>query len=401
MNQQRLLSRRSWLKGFAALGGAAVGTRIGGRFLPEARAALPGKAAVVSIFFEGGFNALFSSADSFASAGTFGVTATNAMNVGNGLVVDASTIGALGTFPLTHMAAIGNRHGATDHISAQRNNFSDGSQSYVLQLAAAIGGDAAFKAAALGNLPLPGPSTSQGGVSLQLLRSMDDVSTALGIGPIDTNRPARNAASAALSRSRQMSGAAIAASPKSLSFAKDGYDTVVDSLGKPPLSVDVTKIAQAYGASSGSGLDSIPAKLAAAELMIRSGTNVVTMSDTGWDTHGDRTGTTVRRRMSAEIIPALKTFLGRLRSDPDLAAMNVSVILHGDFARSLPGSDHAPALSALVIGPNVKVGTTGRVKSDVTLPGNPGASREMWSYLAALAKVSTNPFGPNPHGLVL
>jgi hypothetical protein len=67
----------------------------------------------------------------------------------------------------------------------------------------------------------------------------------------------------------------------------------------------------------------------------------------------------------------------------------------------LPGSDHAPALSALVIGPNVKVGTTGRVKSDVTLPGNPGASREMWSYLAALAKVSQNPFGPNPHGLVL
>ena len=42
-------------------------------------------------------------------------------------------------------------------------------------------------------------------------------------------------------------------------------DTDVDSLGKPPIAVDVAKIAQAYGARSGGTLDSIPAKLAAAE----------------------------------------------------------------------------------------------------------------------------------------
>jgi uncharacterized protein (DUF1501 family) len=198
-----------------------------------------------------------------------------------------------------------------------------------------------------------------------------------------------------------MSASPLAANPRSLSFAKDAYDTDVDSLGKPPLAVDVAKIAQAYGARSGGTLESIPQKLAAAELMLRSGTNVVTMSDTGWDTHGDRTGTTARRRMGLEIIPALRTFLARLRSEPALSSMNISVILHGDFARNLPSSDHAPALSALVIGPNVKVGTTGRVTPDVTLPGNPGASREMWAYLAALAKVPQSPFGTNPHGLVL
>lgn len=399
---QRTLSRRAWLKGFSALAGAAVAPRlVGGRWIEEASAGPNAKAATVSIFFEGGFNALFCSADSFASSNTFGVTSTNVKNVGNGLVVDAGTMGTLGNWALGHMAAIGNRHGATDHISAQRNNFSDGSQSFVVQLAAAMGGSAAFKAAALGGLPVPGPSTAAGGVSLQLLRSMEDVSTALGVGPIDFKRPARNLSATALARSRQMSGSALAANPSSLSFAKDAYDTDVDSLGKPPLAVDVARITQAYGAPSGGTLDAIPSKLAAAELMLRSGTNVVTMSDTGWDTHGDRTGTTVRRRMGTEIIPALKTFLARLQSEPELSAMNVSVILHGDFARSLPGSDHAPALSALVIGSNVKVGTTGRVTSDVTLPGNPGASREMWAYLAALAKVPQNPFGTNPHGLVL
>ena len=402
MSHHTALSRRAWLKGFGALAGAAIAPRlVGERWVGEANAGPNAKAATVSIFFEGGFNALFASADSFASNNTFGVTSTNVKNVGNGLVVDAGTIGTLGNWALGHMAAIGNRHGATDHISAQRNNFSDGAQSFVVQLAAAMGGSAAFKAAALGSLPLQGPSTASGGVSLQLLRSMEDVSTALGVGPIDFKRPARNIAATALARTRQMSASALAANPRSLSFAKDAYDTDVDSLGKPPIAVDVAKIAQAYGAPSGGTLDSIPAKLAAAELMLRSGTNVVTMSDTGWDTHGDRTGTTVRRRMGTEIIPALKTFLARLQSEPELSAMNVSVMLHGDFARSLPGSDHAPALSALVIGSNVKVGTTGRVTSDVTLPGNPGASREMWAYLAALAKVPQNPFGTNPHGLVL
>lgn len=403
MNQRGLVSRRSWLKGFAALTGGAIGTRVAGSsWLADASAAPSAKSAVVSIFFEGGFNALFASADSFAAAGTFGVTSTNARSVGNGLVVDASTIGTLGDFALGHMAAIGNRHGATDHPGAQRNNFSDGTRSYVLQLAAAMGGDAAFKAVALGGLPLAGPpAMAEGGVSHQLLRSMDDVSTALGVGAIDTNRPARTASAAALGRSRQMSAGALAANPGSLSFAKDAYDTVVDSLGKPPLAVDVAKIARAYGAPTAGTLDGIPAKLAAAELMIRSGTNVVTMTDAGWDTHGDRPGTTVRRRMSAEIIPALKTFLARLRSEPELASTNVSVILHGDFARSLPSSDHAPALSALVIGPNVKVGTTGRVSAGVTLPAGTGASREMWAYLAAIAKVGANPFGANPHGLVL
>jgi hypothetical protein len=37
----------------------------------------------------------------------------------------------------------------------------------------------------------------------------------------------------------------------------------------------------------------------------------------------------------------------------------------------------------------------------VTLPEGTGASREMWSYMAAISKVATKPFGENPHPLVL
>jgi hypothetical protein len=381
--------------------GAALGTRLAGKeWLGDAAAAPAKKAAVVSIFLEGGMNALFSSADSFIPGNRFGVTATNTRDLGNGLRVDGATIGTLDAWSLGHIAAIGNRHGAIDHSSAQKNNFLGDNGSFVNRLAAAIGGPAAYKAVSLGSLPTPGVTPSEGGVSIQLLRTMSDVSTALGLGAIDYNRPARKAAAGAIAHSQAMSQAEIKKNATSMSPLRDAYTTLTDSLAKPPLALDVNAVAQAYGTTSGAGLDTMDAKLAAAELMIRAGTNVVTLSDTGWDTHGDANGTTVRNKMNG-ILPAIKRFLLRMRSETELAAMNISVIIHGDFARDLPSGDHAPALSALVIGSNVKVGTTGKVSDRVTLPNGTGASKEMWSYLAAISKVTTNPFGENPHALVL
>ena len=69
-----------------------------------------------------------------------------------------------------------------------------------------------------------------------------------------------------------------------------------------------------------------------------------------------------------------------------------------DFARSLPGSDHQPNLTATVIGKYIKQGTTGRtdlggVGLAPNTPGIPG----MWSLLAAAAKVDNGPFGANLH----
>lgn len=401
MSKPVSFSRRGFLKGLLAGAGAAVGTRLAGtEWLGDAAAATPAKAAVVSIFLEGGFNALFSSADSFLVGGKFGVTSTGIKDLGNGLRVDNATIGTLDAWSLGHMAAIGNRHGAIDHSSAQKNNFLGDDGSFVNRLAAAIGGPAAYKAVALGSLPTPGVTPSEAGVSIQLLRSMSDVSTALGLGAIDYKKPARKTAAAAVSRAQEMSKPTFKRNAASTTELSNAYTTVTDSLMRPPLALDLNAIAQAYGTTSGAGLDSMGARLAAAELMIRAGTNVVTLSDTGWDTHGDANGTTVRNKMQG-ILPSIKRFLQRMRTEPDLAAINISVIIHGDFARDLPSGDHAPALSALVVGPNVKVGTTGKVSDRVTLPDGTGASKEMWSYLAALSKVTTNPFGNNPHALVL
>jgi hypothetical protein len=71
----------------------------------------------------------------------------------------------------------------------------------------------------------------------------------------------------------------------------------------------------------------------------------------------------------------------------------------GDFARSLPGSDHQPNMSVTVFGKHVAVGTTGKTDANVGLsPSTPGM-KGLWSYLAAVSGVAANPFGANPHPL--
>ncbi len=102
--------------------------------------------------------------------------------------------------------------------------------------------------------------------------------------------------------------------------------------------------------------------------------------------------------MGQRILPPLNTFVSRLVG---ATGRNVVVTIFGDFARSLPGSDHEGNLTATVIGKYVKGGTTGRVASDVSLaPGVPGI-QEYWSYLAAVTQCPTQPFGANPHTTIL
>ena len=83
--------------------------------------------------------------------------------------------------------------------------------------------------------------------------------------------------------------------------------------------------------------------------------------------------------------------------------LNVVVAIMGDFGRQTPvnkNTSHAGSLSASVIGKYVKTGTTGRVNAQGLLTSAPSV-REMWSYLADVLKAPTNPFGTNPHKLVL
>ena len=392
-------SRRGFLKGLGIGVGAAIGARLpGSSFIGEAKAATPKPTTLFVIHFVGGMNAIFASADSLN--GRFGVAAGNQANIGNGLVIDKTFADGLPAIAKQKMAAVGVRHQISSHPNARRAMWTSGSNSNNagLVLASAIGGTASIKAAVVGgNLIADAPGGTVNGVSFQAITDMQKTIDALGGGVANPRVPDRTVALAGMTAAQAMSGNALAGSPESLESVANGYTAAVDTLKQPVKQFDIGDLRTAYqlGANQ-TAVNSFRAKLAAAELMARAGTNVVAAFDGGWDTHGDTQGTTVRNKMTQYVLAPLNTFLSRMLAD---TSRNVMVALIGDFARSLPGSDHQPNLSALVFGNNVKVGTTGKtLNNSVALPAGTPSTQGFWSLLSGLAKTDTQPFGAPQHG---
>lgn len=391
-------SRRSLFQGLASVGAGALAAKVG--LCPRTAFAQAGgeKPALLVVFLQGGYNALFSSANSFATAGTFGVTGSNQRDLGNGLVVDAPTFGTMPAFALSHMATVGVRHGISNHGAAQSAVMSDGTRSYALRLAAELGGDASIKCAQVGTRGVPGPRPMERGVSLQVITDMRSTIEALG-GSTDTTRPDRAVSEKALQAAQLMSASTLFTSPERTRELGEGYEAAIETLQQPVKSFNFADLATAYGlANNTTTVNGFRAQMAAAELMITAGTNVVVAMDGGWDTHGDRSGTNVRTMMTQRILPGLNTFLSRMVNAP---GRNVVVAIVGDFARSLPGSDHASALSATVIGKYVKVGTSGRMNDRVQLAAGTPTAPGLWSYLGRVLNAPTAPFCANPHGALV
>lgn len=393
------LTRRQWLQGVAGIAGAAAATRVG-LFPRTAYAqAVPQKAAVLVVWLNGGYNALFGSADSFAGAGTFGVAGGNMRDLGNGLIVDRPTLGNLPDFALTHMATVGIRHGITAHEPAQDHCFTAAGANAAIKLAAEIGGEGAIKCVQLGSGRVPGGRDTVSGVSLQPITDLRSTLAALG-GITDPTTPDRQVAEKAVAASRFMSTRTMLTSPAQTKTLGEGYAAAIDSLQRPVKTYDYVALSSAYGfASTSTAVNNFTMQIAAAEVMFEAGANVAVAVNGGWDTHGDRDGAAVRGMMNSRILPPLRTFISRMVADP---TKNVNVVIMGDFARSLPGSDHAAGMSATVIGRNVRVGTTGKMDASVRLPAGTPQGTGLWAYLARLTGLPTQPFGINPHtGLVL
>jgi Protein of unknown function (DUF1501) len=396
-------SRRALLQGTAALAGGLAASRLTGAGLlsSTANAQVVGeKAAVLCCFLRGGFNAVFGSTDSFRPAGTFGVTGDNIMqSLGNGLVVDAATFGTLSPYALQHMATVGVNHGISAHGAARTADMTDGSRAYYLKLAEAMGGDAAIKAASMGGGLPDGPRPTEGDVSLQQVN--DVAATIAALGGADPLGLSRDVGASALAGSQAMSRGLIAGSPKMLTSYKEGIAAGVDTLRKPVQPFNANEFNTAYGLT-GSAVNDFKSQIAGAELMIRAGANFVYTSDGGWDTHGDTTAANVRNQMNGRILPPLKTFISRMLEGAGAANRNVVIVMLGDFARSLPGSDHATCMAATVIGKYVKTGTTGRMTANVGLAAGSPSTAGLWTYLAATVKLpSANPLGANQHPSII
>jgi len=387
-----MLTRR----GLFAAGAASL-------LLPKlARAQTAEKSAVVVIFFSGSYNAIFSAADAYVPNGQFQCTASNVVDVGNGVVVDAATMGQLPAGALAKMCTVGVAHGYSDHIGGPRQMFVDArSKSYPLQLANAMNGSAAFRCVHFGPR-LPGDHPAFNGVPMIGVPDLA-MPISLSASGVAGEGPKRASMAAAFRHVATVSQPMFEKNPTSLRNTYEGLHTLIGALDKPPPpGVDWHEVAAAYGLTpTDTAAQSFAAQMAGAELMIRAGADVVTIQSMSWDHHGN--WTTTRDRMNAEIIPALGTFLGRTLAMP---GFNVVTALTGEFARTGAvdvghESGHANGLSASVFGKDVRQGTTGRpqvpANGSYHLPDGTPAMKEFWAFLSALARTSDRPFGPNAH----
>lgn len=395
------LSRRHLMQGALGVAGTAL--------VPTSALAAPTeKTTVVVINLPGGLHSLHAQADSFVPKGWYGCTGSNTRAVGNGVVVDQATFGTLAPEVLSKMCNLGVWHGIGAHDLAQTTLMIDPlGQSYPLQLARAMGGSAAVACADVGNF-LAGRHQPLGATSISHLSDVGGVLAALGSAPTGEYVPDRTAALAGLKASLRMSAPTLTKNQRSLESVTGGLSSVVRALSVPPSSIDWSAIASAYGFTSSSTLISgFASQLAAAELLVHAGTNVVLVGSggpscsLGWDTHSDMGGECARAGMTDLLLPSLRTFLARMLALP---GHNVITALIGDFTRGA-ASEHSGLLVASVWGPHLKQGTSGAFviagDYDSYHPADgktPGVAA-MWAFLAAAASTA-GPFGENPHPFV-
>jgi len=343
------LGRRTVLKGAAAaLALPAMSRAVGAPGPPRATPAL------VILYLNGGPAGLFNSAGSFVEQRSFGVTRDNLRPIGNGLVVDAPTMGTLPAAALGHMAAINFRHNLYTHDLSRAALLQTGSRSNLLLVAGGVTSPAPIHCAVVNNLGLP-------------------------VG-VDRSPPAENGVT---------------------------LEHVVDLRSVPVLndpalpSPDLAKIAAAYGANpAASAISDTRTTLVAVELLVRGGTSVVFAqpafvgrADRQFDTHSDSDGSKARDIM-ASIIRDVGTFVARSQEIP---GRNVVVALMGEFSRTVGESDHAPGGTATVIGKHVKTGSAGPQTAGGLPPPTSPPPAGLWAYLATVLQLKEHPFGVNPH----
>jgi hypothetical protein len=400
-------SRRGFLKSAAIAAGAFGVSRLPGmRLLGRAEAA-PGAEppALFILNLIGGYNALFGSADSFVGNGAFGVTGTNIRRIGTSdLHVDLATLGSLPVAARQKMASIGVNHGISAHPTARQALMFDGDKSRLVRMSSSLGGTAAVRCVVMGNLMPVGTHRAIGDVSLQQVRDLSTTIAVLG-GATAVDAPQRAFAANGIAAAEAMSTGALTANPASAKSLIEGYPAAAAQLRQDVVALDYAGLAAAYGVTAGAG-GTVPTavrnttmQIMGAELMIQAGANVVIANQGGWDSHGDNNGAEVRNKLTGDgTMAALRVFTERTLA---MTNRNVVTVIMGDFSRSLPGSNHQANLTATVIGKYVKLGTTGRVNADVGLPGGSPGIQGLWAYLAAVLGATGQPFGANPHNLVL
>src|SRR5262245_31718132 len=258
---EETMTRRAVLKGGAALAGTlALGAD--GQAGPVAGRE---RSTLVLLWLNGGPAGLFNSASSFLPSGAIGVTTNNVRDLGNGLIVDAQSLGALPPAALRHMASVNFRHEIRrPHERARAAVLESGGRSQLLRLAALLP-DAPIRCAVVNDLGLP-----------------------VGVAP----------------------------DPPSENGIRVERVLDVEQLTTRVRARDAEAVRAAYGVRPGpSAVGDLSTTFAAVELLVRAGAGVIVAqpaytgrADRQFDTHEDDTGVQARAVM-APITPRLSAFL--------------------------------------------------------------------------------------------
>jgi hypothetical protein len=283
-------------------------------------------------------------------SGAFGVTSSNVRALGNGLYVDAGSLGALPAAACAHMASVNFRHGIVrPHEKARAAVLESGPRSQLVRLAAAMPA-APVRCAVVNDLGLPvgvsAAAPAEAGASLVRVVDLREMTERLGVR-----------------KSGEMLGA--------------------------------------YGMATGStAVRDQRSTFAAIEMLVHTGASVIFAQpaytgrpDRQFDTHRDDSGAQAREVM-APIIPSLAMFLDRVLALP---SRNVVTLLMGEFSRTIPESDHEPGGTATVIGKYVRTGTAGPQRADGSPPESAAPPEGVWAFAAAALRIGAAPFGRNPN----
>ncbi len=384
-----MLNRRQLLKGIGAVGGASM---LG---LPRnALGADDGKQNVLLwVFMNGGYAPIQTSAASFLTNPDlvrFGCTAANTV-IMNEISYDKSTFGTLPQVALDRLACIGTE-GASNHNSGKHFWLEDGVPT-PQKLAAAMGGSAAIKAAQIGAVTGAETGTVDG-VSLE---RVNDISSALkaltGAGQIILPEW-RSGAGAVLQKTMERNQALAASNATNLKSVTNGYRNLIKSMTTPVEQFDANSIMTAYGMKDAAIGNDLSSKLAAAEILFRSGVKVVCVGEgdgTYWDTHDDNDGSR-QRGYFTKMMPGLNTFCSRMLGT---AGFNVTIAFISEHSRIPLISNHGPHLSTIVISDRAIGGKSTGITDKDGLVINPTKPKAMKAALGELCGLSgsANPFG--------
>jgi len=404
------INRRDLFKSTSGLLGASM---LGG-FPASILAQSVKKSKVLIIGLPGGMSPFLGNAASFVGTGW----GNRAVTTQGEVSWDTQVFGPLMTVAAPFFGIAGGL-GSGSHDGAK--NFwyenNDINKAFPVTLANAMGGMASLKIAGVGPDRIPEQRFEQiTNIStfLQLLGSSTQTTTTPGTAPVQPNYRLE---ADLLKQSMDMGGLALKNSPRSLNSAMLGstgiFDMAMKLAANPPpptvpgttttntVAVNPAAIMSDYGISSPIITGSMSSKLAAAEILLRSGLNVVSVVDEGgtskWDTHDDNDGSRGRALYQA-IVPALTTFCRRMLGTVD---MNVTIILISEHSRITEKSNHGPHTAVPIFSDSLMAGRSTGICNSAGFLANPQPEQTVRALVADLARISVNPFGVNTHARLL